>query len=150
MAHSILFVCLGNICRSPSAEGVLRSLAQDRGVPLVIDSAGTGDWHVGEPPYGPMQQAARARGYDLSPLRARQVAPEDFHRFDLVIAMDDANLQDLSRIRPADARADLRLFTEYAQGTGASHVPDPYYTRDFDGTLDLVEIAARGLLDQLS
>ncbi|EIE51997.1 phosphotyrosine protein phosphatase [Salipiger aestuarii] len=149
MTHSILFVCLGNICRSPSAEGVLRAMARDRGVPLVIDSAGTGDWHIGEPPYDPMQQAARARGYDLSSLRARQVTPEDFYRFDLLIAMDDANLDHLRRIRPADGTADVRLFTEYVPRTGATHVPDPYYTRDFDGTLDLVETAARGLLDQL-
>ncbi len=146
MSHRILFVCLGNICRSPSAEGVLRAKADGLGVRLEIDSAGTGDWHVGEPPYGPMQAAAKARGYDLSPLRARQVTAQDFHDFDLIIAMDDSNLSNLSRIQPAGARATVALFTDYAAHTGADHVPDPYYTRDFDGCLDLVEHCAEGLL----
>ncbi|ANT61868.1 phosphotyrosine protein phosphatase [Salipiger sp. CCB-MM3] len=150
MAYRILFVCLGNICRSPSAEGVLRVRAAERGVALEIDSAGTGDWHVGEPPYGPMQRAARTRGYDLSRLRARQVAAEDFHRFDLIIAMDPSNLENLERLRPAQGGAELRLFTDYAPGSGATEVPDPYYTRDFDGTLELIERAAEGLLDALS
>ena len=146
MSHRILFVCLGNICRSPSAEGVLRAKADGLGVRLEIDSAGTGDWHVGEPPYGPMQAAAKARGYDLSPLRARQVTAQDFHDFDLIIAMDDSNLSNLCRIQPAGARATVALFTDYAAHTGADHVPDPYYTRDFDGCLDLVEHCAEGLL----
>ncbi|APZ55118.1 low molecular weight protein-tyrosine-phosphatase [Salipiger abyssi] len=149
MAQTILFVCLGNICRSPSAEGVLRAMASERGKALEIDSAGTGDWHLGEPPYGPMQRAAQARGYDLSPLRARQVSVEDFARFDLILAMDESNMANLKAMRPADARAELRLFTDYAPQTRATEVPDPYYTRDFDGALDLIEIAARGLLDQL-
>lgn len=149
MAQTILFVCLGNICRSPSAEGVLRAMAAERGQTLEIDSAGTGDWHVGDPPYGPMQRAAQARGYDLSSLRARQVSPADFGRFDLILAMDESNLANLEAIRPEDARAELRLFTDYAPKAGAIEVPDPYYTRDFDGALDLIEIAARGLLDQL-
>ncbi|NVK61292.1 MAG: low molecular weight phosphotyrosine protein phosphatase [Rhodobacteraceae bacterium] len=150
MAQSILFVCLGNICRSPSAEGVLRRMAEVRGVALEIDSAGTGDWHVGEPPYGPMQDAAKARGYDLSPLRARQVQRADFERYDLILAMDDKNFAHLRRMQPEGGRATLRLFTDYAPTTGATEVPDPYYTRDFDGALDLIETAARGLLDQLS
>ena len=150
MARSILFVCLGNICRSPSAEGVLRRMAEARGVALEIDSAGTGDWHVGEPPYGPMQDAAKARGYDLSPLRARQVQRADFERYDLILAMDDKNFAHLRRMQLEGGRATLRLFTDYAPTTGATEVPDPYYTRDFDGALDLIETAARGLLDQLS
>ncbi|MDO6586473.1 low molecular weight protein-tyrosine-phosphatase [Salipiger sp. 1_MG-2023] len=149
MAQSILFVCLGNICRSPSAEAVLRHMAQARGLDLTIDSAGTGDWHVGEPPYGPMQAAAAARGYDLSGLRARQVSPQDFHSFDLVIAMDASNMSNLRRIQPQGARAILRLFTDFAPHSGQSEVPDPYFTRDFDGALDLVEEAAQGLLAQL-
>lgn len=149
MSHRILFVCLGNICRSPSAEGVLRAKADGLGVRLEIDSAGTGDWHVGEPPYGPMQAAAKARGYDLSQLRARQVTAQDFQDFDLIIAMDDSNLSNLSRIQPAGARATVALFTDYAAHTGADHVPDPYYTRDFDGCLDLVEYCADGLLAEL-
>ncbi|MEC3862597.1 low molecular weight protein-tyrosine-phosphatase [Mesobacterium sp. TK19101] len=148
MTHRILFVCLGNICRSPSAEAVVRKLAQDRGVALELDSAGTGDWHVGNPPYGPMQEAAAKRGYDLSTLRARQVSVADFGKFDLILAMDGQNLSDLRRMAPPNG-AELRLMTDYAPHTGADHVPDPYYTRDFDGALDLIETAANGLLDQL-
>ncbi|MGR3823673.1 MAG: low molecular weight protein-tyrosine-phosphatase [Salipiger marinus] len=151
MTHRILLVYLGNICRSPSAEAVVRALAAERGLDLQLDSAGTGDWHAGEPPYGPMQRAARARGYDLSALRARQVTAEDFRRFDLILAMDRANLADLRALRPGDATAALRLFTETAPGAaGGADVPDPYFTRDFEGALDLIETAARGLLDQLS
>ena len=141
----VLCVCLGNICRSPAAEGVLRQLAPD----WTIDSAGTGGWHVGDPPYGPMQHAASARGYDLSDLRARQVCAEDFTRFDLIIAMDDANLQDLEHSRPKGNSTEIRLFTDFARQSGASHVPDPYYTRDFDGALDLIEDAAQGLARHL-
>lgn len=147
MTQRILFVCLGNICRSPSAEAVVRAKAAARGLPLTLDSAGTGDWHVGSPPYGPMQLAAQARGYEMSDLRARQVTAVDFMRFDLILAMDGQNLDDLQGIRSAGA--DLRLFTDYAPDSGADHVPDPYYTRDFDGAFDLIERCAEGLLDQL-
>ena len=149
MTQSILFVCLGNICRSPSAEGVVRHRAAARGMALALDSAGTGDWHVGKPPYGPMQAAASARGYDLSDLRARQVAREDFHRFDLIVAMDGQNVSDLEALRPTGARAELMLFTDALGEPGTDHVPDPYYTRDFDGALDLVERCAEALLDRL-
>ncbi|MGP6088261.1 low molecular weight protein-tyrosine-phosphatase [Antarctobacter jejuensis] len=147
MNHRILFVCLGNICRSPSAEAVVRAKADARGVALTLDSAGTGDWHVGSPPYGPMQMAARGRGYEMSDLRARQVSPLDFQRFDLILAMDAQNLVDLRALQAPGA--ELRLFTDFAPQTGADHVPDPYYTRDFDGTLDLIERCAEGFLDQL-
>ena len=122
---------------------------RDRAPALELDSAGTGGWHAGEPPYGPMQAAARARGYDMSALRARQFRVEDFDAFDLILAMDGSNLAHLEHLRPGASRAELRLFTDYAPETGASEVPDPYYTRDFDGVLDLIERAARGLLDQL-
>ncbi|ETX27161.1 low molecular weight protein-tyrosine-phosphatase [Roseivivax isoporae] len=149
MIERILFVCLGNICRSPSAEAVLRAKAAARGLSLDIDSAGTGDWHLGEPPYGPMQAAARARGYDLSGLRARRVGAADFDRFDLILAMDADNRADLARLAPAGARARLAMFTDYLPDGEAGAVPDPYYTRDFDGTLDLVERASDGLLDVL-
>lgn len=144
MAKRILFVCLGNICRSPSAEAVVRRMASARGLTVTLDSAGTGAWHIGEPPYGPMQKAARARGYDLADLRARQVTRADFGRFDLMVAMDADNLSDLRAMAPDGY--DLRLFTDFAPGAGEA-IPDPYYTRDFDGTLDLVERCARGLLD---
>lgn len=145
MTTRILLVCLGNICRSPAAEGVLRQLAPH----LALDSAGTSSWHVGEAPYPPMQQAAHARGYDLSTLRARQVSPADFAAFDLILAMDETNLADLEAIRPNGNTTPLRLFAEFATRQTATSVPDPYYTRDFDGTLDLIEDAARGLLAKL-
>ncbi|MBY6162441.1 low molecular weight phosphotyrosine protein phosphatase [Mameliella alba] len=149
MRHRILFVCLGNICRSPSAQAVVRAKARARGLDLHLDSAGTGAWHVGEPPYGAMQKAARARGYEMSDLRARQVTVEDFNRFDLIVAMDEQNLDDLKDLAAGTGQAGLCLMTDFAPGTGATHVPDPYYTRDFDGTLDLIERCADGLLDQL-
>jgi protein-tyrosine phosphatase len=141
----ILFVCLGNICRSPAAEGVFRTLAPA----IETDSAGTGHWHVGEPPYGPMQAAARARGHDLSDLRARQFHPGDFDAFYLILAMDAQNLRDIEAQRPSGAQTPVRLFTEYAPHLGIDHVPDPYYTRDFDGALDIIEDAARGLFQSL-
>lgn len=141
MTTRILFVCLGNICRSPAAEGVARALMPG----LEIDSAGTSDWHVGEPPYGAMQAAAKVRGLDLGSLRARQVQPGDFHRFDLILAMDSDNLDEVEGLRPKGSDTPVRLFTDYAPETGADHVPDPYYTRDFDAALDLIEAAAEGL-----
>lgn len=141
----IVFVCLGNICRSPAAEGVFRDMATG----VETDSAGTGGWHVGEPPYGPMQAAARARGYDLSDLRARQFESADFDRFDLIIGMDDSNIDNIERLRPAGNETPVRLFTNFAPESGASEVPDPYYTRDFDGALDLVEKCARGLVAEI-
>lgn len=137
----VLFVCLGNICRSPAAEAVFRAMAPD----VAADSAGTGNWHVGEPPYAPMQRAAEARGYDLAPLRARQFTGADFASFDLIIAMDADNVANIERLRPAGDETPVRLFTDYAPESGVSEVPDPYYTRDFDGTLTLIEACARGL-----
>ncbi|WP_417678984.1 low molecular weight protein-tyrosine-phosphatase [Pseudodonghicola sp.] len=146
MTSRILFVCLGNICRSPAAEGVARSLLPGHR----IDSAGTSDWHVGEPPYGPMQAAARARGIELGDLRARQFEAADFDRFDLILAMDGNNLREIEALRPAGRATPVRLFTDYAPETGADHVPDPYYTRDLDAALDLIEAAAEGLRRHLS
>lgn len=141
----VLFVCLGNICRSPAAEGVFRAMAPE----VETDSAGTGSWHVGEPPYGPMQTAARDRGYDLSDLRARQFVAADFERFDLIVGMDGSNVDNMERLRPAGNETPVRLFTDYAPESGANEVPDPYYTRDFDGALDLVERCARGLVAEI-
>lgn len=116
MTTSILFVCLGNICRSPSAEGVVRAKASARGMDLRLDSAGTGDWHVGKPPYPPMIAAAASRGYDLTDLRARQVSRADFDRFDLIVAMDDENLSDLRALRPGSGGAALIGFTDVVAG----------------------------------
>ncbi|WP_444452726.1 low molecular weight protein-tyrosine-phosphatase [Rhodobacter capsulatus] len=143
----ILFLCLGNICRSPAAEGVFRTLAANEGVPVTLDSAGTGGWHAGEPPYGPMQAAAKARGHDLSSLRARQLKPEDFRSFDLILAMDRQNYRDAQTVRPADATARLEMFLQSERGV--SDVPDPYYTRDFEGCLDIIEAGSRALLKRL-
>ena len=150
MIRSVLFVCLGNICRSPSAEGVCRDLAEARGLTLTLDSAGTGDWHVGKPPYGPMQDAARAAGYDLSDLRARQFDRADFDRFDLILAMDGSNLDDIEALRPDGNEAPVRLMLDYLPDQPVRDVPDPYYTRDFEGTLSLIHAASEALLDQLA
>lgn len=137
----VLCVCLGNICRSPSAEAVLRTKAPDWN----LDSAGTSDWHVGDAPYGPMRAAARARGYDLSGLRARQFRAADFDAFDLILAMDAENLMNIEALRPSGNQTPVQVFTDYGP-TDADHVPDPYYTRDFDGCLDLIEVCADGLV----
>ena len=145
----ILFVCLGNICRSPSAEGVFRTLCQKAGLDPEIDSAGTGRWHIGKAPYGPMQDAALQRGYDLSDLRARQFHSGDFDSFDLIIGMDPENIADIESLRPTGNTTPVRLFTDYAPESGADHVPDPYYTRDFAGALDLIEQASLGLIRTL-
>jgi len=144
----ILCVCLGNICRSPTAEGVFRRLAEAEGLAAEVDSAGTGDWHLGKPPYPPATRAALARGIDLSGLRARQVTPEDFVRFDLIVAMDGENAADLEALRPAGNTTPVRRMMEFARD-GGPDVPDPYFTRDFEGALDLVEHAAEGLAGAL-
>lgn len=141
----ILFVCLGNICRSPTAEAVLRAMAPG----LEIDSAGTSDWHVGEAPYGPAIRAGAARGYDLKPLRARQIQPSDFETFDEIIVMDAGNARDVEALRPHGADTPVRLFLNDAPDQPLRDVPDPYYTRDFSQTLDLVEQACRGLLARI-
>jgi len=149
----ILFVCLGNICRSPTAEGVFRAVAAREApeLTLEVDSAGTAGYHVGEPPDARTRAAASRRGYDLSPLRARMVAPSDFEEFDLILAMDLQNLKVLHRRAPAHARERVRLFLEFAPEAVVSEVPDPYYggPNGFEEVLDLVEAASRGLLAHL-
>ncbi len=142
---SILFVCLGNICRSPAAEAAVRQRRPD----WDLDSAGTGSWHVGKAPYGPMQDAANARGLDLSKLRARQFAPEDFARFEVIVAMDEQNAEDIEALRPDGVHTPVVLFTDHI-GEDGMPVPDPYYTRDFDGCLDLIEACADGLVAGLA
>lgn len=138
----ILFVCLGNICRSPAAEAVFARRAAEAGLNLVVDSAGTGNWHAGEPPYPPMIRAAAARGYDLTGLRARQVRPLDFGNFDLILAMDRSNLVALDRVRPRGNATAVALLLDGVPDVALTEVPDPYFTRDFDQTLDLIEAAA--------
>ena len=144
MTSRILFVCLGNICRSPSAEAICRS----RIAGLTTDSAGTSDWHVGDPPYGPMIAAAQARGIAMEDLRARQFTSADFERFDLILGMDASNISRIEALRPAGNQTPVRLMSAYA-ATGEAEVPDPYYTRDFDGCLDLLERCAEGLAKAL-
>jgi protein-tyrosine phosphatase len=149
----ILFVCLGNICRSPTAEAVFRAVAAREAPELEIevDSAGTAGYHIGEPPDIRTRQAAGRRGYDLSPLRARVVEPRDFEAFDLILAMDRENLKVLHRRAPAHTRDRVRLFLEFAPNATVTEVPDPYYggPNGFEEVLDLVEAAARGLLIHL-
>ena len=145
MTKRILIVCLGNIGRSPAAEGVCRDLFKQ----AETDSAGTGGYHVGEPPYGTMQAAARARALDLSDLRAWQFEPQDFARFDLIVAMDGDNLRNVEAQRPADQITPVVLFTDFAAGSSADHVPDPYYTGEFDAVVELIEAAADGFLATL-
>jgi protein-tyrosine phosphatase len=146
----VLFVCLGNICRSPTAEAVLRALAasEARDLMIEIDSAGTAGYHIGAPPDARAQAAARRRGYEMAALRARIVEAEDFEQFDLLLAMDRDNLAALRARAPAARHARVRLFLEFAPETGTAEVPDPYYggANGFEEVLDLVEVAARGLI----
>lgn len=150
---SVLFVCTGNICRSPTAEGAFRWVvaSADLADAIVMDSAGTHDYHVGEPPDPRAQRAASRRGYDLSGLRGRQITPGDFARFDLVLAMDAANLRALQRVCPTEHAGKLRLFMEFHSNPSVQEVPDPYYGggEGFERVLDLVEDASRGLLRHL-
>lgn len=149
----ILFVCLGNICRSPSAEGVFASRLQQSALAqqVQIDSAGTGGYHTGEPPDQRATAAALKRGYDLRAQRARAVADEDFSRFDLILAMDQTNLDNLRARAPANAKAQLGLFMAFAPDWPAE-VPDPYYGGDdgFEQVLDMLEAASAGLLEHLA
>jgi protein-tyrosine phosphatase len=149
----ILFVCLGNICRSPTAEAVMRGIAVREAPDLVItvDSAGTANYHPGAPPDRRAQTAARKRSYDLSDMRARQVRDEDFAAFDLILAMDRNNLQELQERAPRGVRAKIQLFLDYAAEQPVREVPDPYYggSSGFEEVLDLIEVAARGLLRRL-
>ena len=149
----ILFVCMGNICRSPTAEGVFRRLVAERapGMAIEVDSAGTHDYHVGDPPDPRSIAAASRRGVDLSHLRARMVSDEDFERFDLIIAMDRLNRATLLDRSPEPFRERIRLFMEFAGSGDIEDVPDPYYggAPGFERVLDLAEEAAAGLLDEV-
>ncbi|NMZ69341.1 protein tyrosine phosphatase [Pseudomonas peli] len=148
----VLFVCLGNICRSPTAEGVLRHKLREAGLEgrVEVDSAGTGDWHVGKAADLRTRQAAQQRGYDLSALRGRQVKAADFHGFDLILAMDNSNLHDLQQLRPGNDAAELDLFLRRYQ-LELDEVPDPYYGGEagFAQVLDLIEQACDALVIEL-
>jgi protein-tyrosine phosphatase len=149
----VLFVCLGNICRSPTAEGVFRHLVQQEGHSdwIKTDSAGTHAYHIGEQPDRRAQQTARTRGIDLSDLRGRQAIVNDFHEFDYILAMDNENYQNLQRLCPQGHEDKLSLFLDFSQEYAESQVPDPYYggERGFEHVFDLVESASRGLLDTI-
>ncbi|MDT0508855.1 low molecular weight protein-tyrosine-phosphatase [Novosphingobium sp. MMS21-SN21R] len=145
---SILFVCLGNICRSPLAEAALRKRAVEAGVAMTIDSAGTGDWHVGRPPDPRAQETALRHGLDISSYRARVVTPEDFHKFGHIFALDPQNLKDLHRIEPSRHIAELRLLMDLVPGRKGTAVIDPYYgdEDDFEQAWADVDAAAEALV----
>jgi protein-tyrosine phosphatase len=150
---SVVFVCMGNICRSPTAEAVFRHYVEDAGLAenILIDSAGTHDYHIGEPPDLRAQRAAGRRGYEMGALRGRQVEEGDFRRFDYVLAMDRANLAILQRLAPPESRARVQLFLDYARHHDGREVPDPYYggAEGFERVLDMAEDAAQGLLQHI-
>lgn len=149
----VLFVCMGNICRSPTAEAVFRHYVESAGMSeqISIDSAGTHDYHVGDKPDARAQRAAQQRGYDMSKLRGRQVGEKDFRRFDYVLAMDTSNLAILHGITPPGSGTQPQLFLDYARHHSEREVPDPYYggADGFERVLDMVEDAAQGLLEEI-
>lgn len=149
----VLFVCLGNICRSPTAHGVFQHCVDQAGLAdlIEVDSAGTAAYHVGNSPDPRSTAAAKLRGYDLRPLRARQAVAEDFDQFDYILAMDHSNLSNLQRLRPGHFDGHLGLFLEFAEQFSEVEVPDPYYGGEegFGHVLDLVEAASEGLLAQI-
>lgn len=149
----MLFVCTGNICRSPTAEGVFRTLVTRAGLDQAIfaDSAGTHDYHIGDPPDPRAIEHARRRGYDLSALRARRLTAQDFARFDLLLACDEGHYRIMRRLAPNDARGRVERFLDYAPDLGLREVPDPYYggAQGFEHVLDIVERAAAGVLAAL-
>jgi len=153
MTYRVLMVCMGNICRSPTAEGVLRHFIKINGLEKIVevDSAGTHGYHVGEPPDPRTQRAAMARGYDLSQMRARRVAPQDLEYFDLILAMDKSNLSNLRRLATPECQGRIKLLMEYSEDFDDDEVPDPFYGlgHSFDLVLDMIEDAAKGLVKEL-
>ena len=147
----ILFVCLGNICRSPMAEGLFRHVAQSRNLEVFVDSAGTGGWHVGDAPDPRGQATMRAHGIDTSGQQARQVSEQDFDVFDLVIAMDRRNHDSLTRLAGPARANKVKLFLEFAPGLGETEVPDPYYSGEdgFEHVYTLLHHASEGLADHI-
>ena len=152
MKSSVLFVCLGNICRSPLAEAAFRREAERLGLDVEIDSAGTGDWHIGYPPDPRAAAVAARNGIDISHLKARLVTAEDFRRFDHIVALDSKNLADLEALRPADGTAKLSLLLDHVQGREGEAVADPYYGEDshFDTAWDDVSAGAAGLARRIA
>ena len=153
MSYRVLLVCMGNICRSPTAEGVLRHFIKINGLgdKVEVDSAGTHGYHVGEAPDQRTQRAASARGYNLSQLRARKVARQDLDYFDLILAMDKSNLDNLQRMAMPEQQDKIKLFMDFARNFDDDEVPDPYYGlgHGFDLVLDMVEDASQGLVENI-
>lgn len=149
----VLFVCLGNICRSPTAEGVFRALVEEKGLAdrVEIDSAGTSGWHQGELPDPRSREEALRHGVDLSNQRSRAVVPNDFQHYDYICAMDRANLKELTRACPGGLESKLYQFTQFAPELNITDVPDPYYggERGFENVYNIVEASARGLLKHI-
>ena len=149
MIKSVLFVCLGNICRSPTAECIFREKAKISKLDIFCDSAGTASWHVGSFPYQPMQLAAKNRGFDISKLRARQIKIADFNEFDLLVVMDQENRSNLQNLCPEQSDK-VHLLTDYSlEDLDYDYVPDPYYTRNFNQTLDIIEASLNGLVESV-
>ena len=149
MIKSILFVCLGNICRSPTAECIFREKAKISKLDIFCDSAGTASWHVGSFPYEPMQLAAKDRGFDISKLRARKIKIADFNEFDLLVVMDQENRSNLQKLCPEQLDK-VNLLTDYSlEDLEYDYVPDPYYTRNFNQTLDIIEASLNGLVESV-
>lgn len=149
--NKILFVCLGNICRSPTAQGIFEYKLRQADLAFELDSAGTGDWHIGRPPDPRSQAFAQRWGVDLSGQRARLVVTEDFQRFDRIFAMDRSNLNDLQRLAPSPSRARVELVMSLAPDYGLEEVPDPYYggDRGFEQVIDMLSVAADRLIEEL-
>ena len=149
MIKSVLFVCLGNICRSPTAECIFREKAKISKLDIFCDSAGTASWHVGSFPYQPMQLAAKNREFDISKLRARQIKIADFNEFDLLVVMDQENRSNLQNLCPEQSDK-VHLLTDYSlEDLEYDYVPDPYYTRKFNQTLDIIEASLNGLVQSV-
>lgn len=149
----VLFVCLGNICRSPTAHGIFEKMVISAGLQdkIGVDSCGTGSWHVGQPPDERTLKTARERGYDISHLRARKLAAEDFDRFDYILSMDTRNLADVIKKAPADYKGQIKLLLDFSKERNVLEVPDPYYGGDegFDRIFNMIESACECLLDEL-
>ncbi|WP_298297025.1 low molecular weight protein-tyrosine-phosphatase [uncultured Litoreibacter sp.] len=149
MTDRILFVCLGNICRSPLAEGVLRRRAEEAGLDLFVDSAGIGDWHVGDPPDARAMVAARKHGFEISAQRARQFSSEDFSRFCYILVMDHDNMTEVEARRLPDDEAKVDMLTKFGSGTQGEDIADPYYSGKFDPVIAKIEDCVAGLIAYL-
>lgn len=149
----VMFVCLGNICRSPTAHGVFRDLVQRSNLQdaIEVDSSGTGDWHIGHAPDSRASAEAQRRGFEISDLRAMQVTGQHFFEYDYVLAMDNKNLADLKAMQPSNSKAVVTLFLEFASDLDETEVPDPYYGGDegFARVFDMIENASEGLLEEI-